>query len=36
MQRNAMRHPTGWDASAARYRSLYEQLAGSSTAAPAG
>jgi starch synthase len=27
MQRNAMRHPSGWDASAARYRDLYERLA---------
>ena len=26
MQRNAMRHPSGWDASAARYRALYDQV----------
>jgi starch synthase len=25
MQRNAMRHPSGWDASAAQYRALYDQ-----------
>lgn len=27
LQRNAMRHPSGWDVSAAGYRALYEQLA---------
>ena len=26
MQRNAMRHPSGWDASAARYRALYDRV----------
>jgi starch synthase len=26
MQRNAMRHPSGWDTSAARYRALYDRL----------
>lgn len=26
MQRNAMRHPVGWDVSAARYRALYEEV----------
>jgi starch synthase len=25
MQRNAMRFPSGWDTSAARYRALYDQ-----------
>ena len=26
MQRNAMRYPSGWDRSAAKYRALYEQV----------
>ncbi len=28
MQRNAMRHPVGWDLSAARYAEVYRELAG--------
>ncbi len=31
MQSNAMKHPTGWGASAARYQALYKELAGSKT-----
>lgn len=31
MQRNAMRHPVGWEASAPRYGALYERLVGQAT-----